>query len=93
MSLSEAHKKNIQAAFQIAIGKHPEADEPIGNWTIRYKHDGMVLPLTLRRFWTAQSVDSGYLLKIEKQIQAGRYSLDEVLEIIRNFDLNTPGFG
>ncbi|MAQ70978.1 MAG: hypothetical protein CL565_02175 [Alphaproteobacteria bacterium] len=87
MSLAETDKRKIQAAFQVAIEKHENADKPIEGLRLRYKFDDAVLPCTLRRFWTAQSIDPGFLSRVEEGINAGRYSLDEYLSKIRNFDL------
>ena len=64
LSLTEADKKRIQAAFQVAIEKHENADKPIEGLRIRYKFDDAVLPCTLRRFWTAQSIYPGFLSRI-----------------------------
>ncbi|MAM34040.1 MAG: hypothetical protein CMH28_03095 [Micavibrio sp.] len=87
LSLTEADKKRIQAAFQVAIEKHENADKPIEGLRIRYKFDDAVLPCTLRRFWTAQSIYPGFLSRIEKGIDSGRYTLDEYVNMVRNFDL------
>ena len=77
--MNEANKKRLRDAFEYAINNSPDADKAIDGIFMNDK-----TPATLRKMFTAQANDPEVHKIIQNAIDAGKVTMDDVVEQIRN---------